>query len=81
MEGDGFQKTVKKFFKGSHKAWNSFLKPTMNTLAPVIGMAVGGKSKIFQVGQETLNNLESISGGNFFSLPDFHSKGLRLKKM
>ena len=41
----GFECTIKKIFKGSQKAWNSFVKPTRNTLAPVIGMAVGAKSK------------------------------------
>ena len=45
MEGAGFENKIKKIFKGSQKSWNFFLKPTINTLAPVIGMAVGAKSK------------------------------------
>ena len=45
LEGAGFKNTLKKIFKGSQTAWNKFLKPTINTLATVIGMAVGAKSK------------------------------------
>ena len=45
LEGNGFKKTMKKVFKGSRTAWNKFLKPAVNTLAPVIGMAVGAKSR------------------------------------
>ena len=40
LEGNGFKDTMKKIFKGSQKAWNSFLKPPRNALAPVIGLAV-----------------------------------------
>ena len=43
LEGAGFKKTMKKFFKGSQTTWNKFSKPMINTLAPVIGMAVGAK--------------------------------------
>ena len=41
LKGSGYKNTIKIIFKKSRKAWNSFLKPTINTLAPVIGMAVG----------------------------------------
>ena len=58
MEGIGFKKTMKKNFKGGEKAWNSFLNPTFNTLALVIGIAVGAKSRNPQVGQATANNLK-----------------------
>ena len=63
---------MKKSFKGSQKAWNSFLKPAVNTMAPVISMAVG---------QATTNILKSISGCKFLSLTDMHGNGLRLKVM
>ena len=46
LEGAGFKITMKKLFKGSQTAWNKFLKPTINTLAPVIGMAVEAKTKL-----------------------------------
>ena len=57
------------------------MKPTINTLAPVIVMAVGAKSKNHQVGAATTNILKSISGGKFLSLTDIHGRGLRLKDM
>ena len=60
LEGAGFKNTVKKVFKVSQKAWNSFLKPTKNTLAPVFGLAVGAKSKNPQIGQATTNILKTI---------------------
>ena len=63
LERGGFKNTMKKIFKGSQKSWNSFLKPTINPLSPVIGMAVGAKSKNKQAGQATTNILKSISGG------------------
>ena len=44
LEGAGFKNTMKQFFVGSQTAWYKFLKSTINTLATVIGMAVGAKS-------------------------------------
>ena len=78
-EGDGFKYTMTKIFKGSQKAWNSFLKLTVNTLAPVIGLAIGAKSNNTQVGQANTNILRNISGENTLSLTDMHGQGLRLK--
>ena len=81
LEGAGFKNTMKKIFKGSQTAWNKFLKPTINTLPPVIGMAVGAKSKNKQVGAATTNILKSLMGGKILSLTDIHGNGLRLKVM
>ena len=81
LEGNGFKNTMKKIFKGSQTAWNKYLKPTINTLAPVIGMAVGARSKNKQVGQATTNILKSLTGGKILSLTDMHGRGLRLKVM
>ena len=81
LEGAGFKNTMKKIFKGSQTAWNKFLKPTVNTLAPVIGMAVGAKSKNAKVGAATTNILKSLTGGKILSLTDMHGRGLRLKVM
>ena len=81
FEGAGLKNTMKSNFKGSQKAWNSFLKPTINTLAPVIGMVVGAKSKILQVEQATADTLKNISRGKILSLIDTHGNGLRLKVM
>ena len=60
MEGNVFKKMAK-YFKGTQTAGNKFLNPAVNTLAPVIGMALGAKGKSPQVGQATTNILESIS--------------------
>ena len=79
LEGAGFKDTMKKIFKGSQTAWNKFLKPTINTLAPVIGMAVGAKSTNPKVGAATTNILKSLTGGKILSLTDMHGRGLRLK--
>ena len=81
LEGAGFKNTFKKIFKGSQTAWSKFFKPTINTLAPVIGMAVGAKSKNKQVGAATTNILKSLTGGKILSLTDIHGNGLRLKVM
>ena len=81
LEGAGFKSTMKKLFKGSQQAWSRFLKPTINTLAPVIGMAVGAKSKNAKVGAATTNILKSLTGGKVLSLTDMHGRGLRLKVM
>ena len=81
LEGAGFKNTMKKIFKGSQTAWNKFLKPTINTLAPVIRMAVGAKSKNAKVGVATRNILKSLTGGKILSLTDIHGNGLRLKVM
>ena len=63
MEGSGFEITMEKVFRGSQKAWNSILKPTINTFAPVIGIAIGSKSKSPQVGQATASFFEIDIGG------------------
>ena len=81
LEGNGFKNTMKKIFKGSQTTWNKFLKPMINTLVPVIGMAVGAKSKNKQVGQAATNILKSLTGGKILSLTDIHGNGLRLRVM
>ena len=70
---------MRKIFQGSEKAWNSFLKPAVNTVAPVIGMAVGAKSKNPQVGQATTLFLRSLSGSKILSLTDMYGNCLRLR--
>ena len=66
-------------FKGSQKAWNSLLKPTINTSAPFIGTTFGAKIQKSQFGQATRNYLKSMSGGKFLNLTDRHGQGLRLR--
>ena len=82
LEGVGFKHTMKKIFKGSHTAWNKFLKPAINATAPIIGMAVSAKTKNPKVGAPTTNILKNISGGKILSLTDMHpGAGLRLRVM
>ena len=81
LEGNRFKNTKKKLFKVSQTAWSKFLKPTINTLAPVIGMAVGAKSKNKQVGETTANIIKSLTGGKVMSLTDMHGTGFPLKVM
>ena len=81
LEGAGFKNTMKKIFKGSQIAWSMFLKPMIKTLAPVIGRAVGAKSKNPKVGAATTNILKSLTGGKILSLTDMHGNGLRFKVM
>ena len=76
-----FEQTMKKLFKGSQKAWNTFLKPTINTLGPVTGMLVAANSKNPKVGQATANILKSITGGKFLAITDMHGQELGLKVM
>ena len=78
LEGNGCKITMKKVFKGIQKAWNSFLKPTINTLAPTIGVAVGAKSENTVAGEATANILKSITGRRNLSLKDLHGKELGL---
>ena len=81
LEGSGFRNTMKQIFKRSQTDWNKFLEPTVNTLAPVIGMAVSGKTKNPEAGQASTNILKSITGGKVLSLTDMHGRCLRLKVM
>ena len=81
LEGSGFNKPMKKRFKGSQSAWNKFLKTVLNITSPFIGMAVRAKTKNPLVGQATANFLKSVSGGKFLSLTDMHGQGLKLKDM
>ena len=81
LEGKGFKNTMKKVFKGSQTGWKKFSKPTINTLAPVLGMAVGAKSKNAKVGAATTIFLKSMSGDKILSLTDMHGRGLRIKVM
>ena len=66
LEGNGFEKTMKKKFEGSQTTWNKFLKPAVNVAAPFIGMVVSANTKSPKVGQPTTNILKSISGGKNF---------------
>ena len=64
---------------GSQTARINFLKPAVDTLAPVIGMAVGAKTKNPRVGAAKAIILKSFSTGKILSLTVLHGNGLRLK--
>ena len=68
-------------FKRSQTAWDKFLKPTINTLAAVIGVAVGANSRNKQVGAATTIIQKFLTGGRVLNLTDMHGHGLRLKVM
>ena len=75
LEGSGFKNFMKKVIKGSKTAWDKFLKPVVNTAAPVIGMAVAAKLKNPKAGQTTDQILKSISGGKILTLTDNYNGG------
>ena len=82
LEGGSIKSKLRKIFRGTHTAWNKFLKPAVIVAAPFIGMAVSGKTKNPKVGQATTNLLKSISEGKGLSLTDMHSgAGLRFRVM
>ena len=53
LEGGSIKTKLKKIFKGTEKAWNSFLKPALNLASPYIGMAVSAKTKNPKIGAAT----------------------------
>ena len=44
MEGAGFKSKLQKNLRETQTAWKKFLKSAIDALAPVIGMALAGKS-------------------------------------
>ena len=68
---------LQNFFEGSETAWNRFLKPIKNNLAPNIGTVVGTKSKNAQDGAATTSILKPLTGGKILSLTALQGNGLR----
>ena len=77
--GGSTKNKLKSVFRGTQAAWNKFLRPAVNTLAPGFGVAAAAKSKYPQVGQATANILKSISGRKLLNLTDTDGDVLRLK--
>ena len=65
VEGFGYKNALQKIFNGIEEAWNLFLKPAFNTIVPVIGMAIGAKSKNPAIGEAISIILKSKAGGRF----------------
>ena len=81
LEGGSIKSNLQKIFERPQTAWNKFLKPTINTTAPFIGMAVSAKTKSPKLGQATTNILKNLSGGKILGLTHIHGHRRRLKVM
>ena len=81
LEGGSIKSKLQKIFKGTKKAWDSFIKPGLKMATPLISAAVAAKTKNPQSAQITNNILKSLTGGKILSLTDMHGNGLRLKVM
>ena len=81
LEGGSIKSKLRKIFKGTKRAWDSFIKPGLKMATPLISAAVAAKTKNPQSAQITNNILKSLTGGNILSLTDMHGRGLRLKIM
>ena len=66
LEGRLYKNELKRFLKGTEKAWNKHLTPAVNVNAPFIRMAVAAKSKNPKVGQVAAKFPESLSGQKGF---------------
>ena len=80
--GGSIKHKLQKIFKGTKKAWDSFIEPGLKMASPLISAAVAAKTKNPQSAQVTRNILRSLTGGRILSLTDMHSgAGLRLRVM
>ena len=79
-EGGSIKSKLPKIFRGTKKAWNSFIKPGLKMATPIISAAVAEKTKNPKSAQVTNSILESLTGGKILCLTDMHSgAALRLK--
>jgi len=81
LEGGSIKSKLQKIFRGTKKAWDSFIKPGLKMATPLISAAVAAKTKNPQSAQMTNSILKSLTGGKILSLTDMHGRGLRLKVM
>ena len=82
LEGGSIKSTLQKNFRGTRKAWDSFVRPGLKMATPLISAAVAVKLKNSQSAQDTNILLKTLAGGKILSLTDMHSgAGLRLKVM
>ena len=79
LEGGSIKSKPQKTFGRTQFARNKIPKTANNATAPIIGLAVSGKSKDSRVGQATSNFLKSLTGGKVLSLTDMQGNGLSLK--
>ena len=81
LEGGSIKSKLQKIFRGTKKAWDSFIKPGLKMATPLISAAVAAKTKNPQSAQVANSILKSLTGGKVLSLTDMHGRGLRLKVM
>ena len=81
LEGGSIKSKLQKNFRGTKKAWDSFIKPGLKMATPLLSAAVAAKTRNPQSAQLTNNILESLTGGKILSLTDMHGRGLRIKVM
>ena len=81
LEGGSIKSKLQKIFRGTKKAWDSFIKPGLKMATPLISAAVAAKTKNPQSAQVTNSILKSLTGGRVLNLTDMHGRGLRLKVM
>ena len=81
LEGGSIKSKLQKIFRGTKKAWDSFIKQGLKKATPLISAAVAAKTKNPQSAQVTNSMLKSLPGGKVLSLTDLHGNGLRLKVM
>ena len=81
LEGNRIKSTIKIFFEGTEKLWNTFFKPGLKIASPIVSAGVRAKTKTPQAGQVTSIILKSLTGGKLLSLTVMQGHGLRLKLM
>ena len=81
IEGGSIKSRLQKIFRGTKKAWDSFIKPGLKRATPLISAAVAAETKNLQSAQITNSTLKSLTGGKILSLTDMHGHGLRLQVM
>ena len=81
FESGSIKSKLKSIFRGTIKAWDSFIKQCLKMATPLISTAVAAKTKNPQSVQITNNILKSLTGGKILSPTDMHGRGLRLRVM
>ena len=81
LAGGSLKSKLQKSFRGTKKAWDSFIRPGLKMASPLISAAVAAKTKNPQSAQGTNSLIKALTGGRVLNLTDLHGNGLRLKVM
>ena len=82
LESGSIKSKLQKIFRGTKKAWDSFIKAGLKMATPLISAAVAAKTKNPQSAHVANCIVYSLTGGKILSLTDMHSgAGLRLRVM